>query len=220
TAKADDVHTPIDFRLHVRLADGFRRLKDWGMARDQLQLARKLSPRDMLVLRELGRAELEISKYNNGAAIAYFEEMKSYGPQILIADEEALMLYVRIMVTSGDWPKAADVLASATELAGRSSYVANMRAIATLKARGKDQARAYFSDLLRRELDGKRDDRWTVGNLVNAALGVGDVARADEFLAKLKVDPEAMLDRDSIARYFDEIVHETGLKYDWRAHWS
>ncbi len=64
-AKADDKETPIDFRLHSRLAEGFRRLKEWERAKEQLLLAQQLSPRDMLVLRELGRAELEANTATN-----------------------------------------------------------------------------------------------------------------------------------------------------------
>jgi hypothetical protein len=87
--KADDKQTPIDFRLHVRLAEGFRQLKEWGRAKEQLLLAQQLSPRDMLVLRELGRAELETNKKDTKAARELISRMRNLDPDVLAADSRS-----------------------------------------------------------------------------------------------------------------------------------
>jgi tetratricopeptide (TPR) repeat protein len=217
--KADDKQTPIDFRLHVRLAEGFRQLKEWGRAKEQLLLAQQLSPRDMLVLRELGRAELETNKKDTKAARELLSRMKNLDPDVLAADEEALMLQVRIFVEDNDWAAAAEVLDKAPDLARESTYVANMRAVAALHVDSPNTKR-YFQDLLDRERKGGRRDMWTLGNLVNAALALGDTEAADKYLGELGRNPEAALQKDSIGRYFDDIVRLTRSDYDWRSKWT
>jgi hypothetical protein len=217
--KADDKQTPIDFRLHVRLAEGFRQLKEWGRAKEQLLLAQQLSPRDMLVLRELGRAELETNKKDTKAARELISRMKNLDPDVLAADEEALMLQVRIFVEDNDWAAAAEVLDKAPDLARESTYVANMRAVAALHVDSPNTKR-YFQDLLDRERKGGRRDMWTLGNLVNAALALGDNEAADQYLGELGQNPEAAVQKDSIARYFDDIVRLTKSEYNWRSKWT
>jgi tetratricopeptide (TPR) repeat protein len=218
-AKADDKDTPIDFRLHARLAEGFRQLKEWGRAKEQLLLAQQLSPRDMLVLRELGRAELETNKKDTRTARDVIARMRSYDPDVLSADEEALMLQVRICVEDDDWPAAAEVLDKAPDLARESTYVANMRAVAALHVDSPSTKR-YFQDLFDRERKGGRRDMWTLGNLVNAALALGDNEAADTYLGELSQNPEAAVHKDSIGRYFDDIVRLTKSDYNWRSKWT
>ena len=216
--KADDKQTPIDFRLHVRLAEGFRQLKEWGRAKEQLLLAQQLSPRDMLVLRELGRAELETNKKDTKAARELISRMKNLDPDVLAADEEALMLQVRIFVEDNDWAAAAEVLDKAPDLARESTYVANMRAVAALHVDSPNTKR-YFQDLFDRERQGGRRDIWTLGNLANAALGLRDHEAADKYLGELAQNPEAAVHKDSIGRYFDDIVRLTRSDYNWRSKW-
>jgi hypothetical protein len=217
--KADDRQTPIDFRLHVRLAEGFRQLKEWGRAKEQLLLAQQLSPRDMLVLRELGRAELETNKKETKAARELINRMKNLDPDVLAADEEALMLQVRIFVEDNDWAAAAEVLDKAPDLARESTYVANMRAVAALHVDSPNTKR-YFQDLFDRERQGGRRDIWTLGNLVNAALGLRDHEAADKYLGELSQNPDAAVHKDSIGRYFDDIVRLTRSDYNWRSKWT
>jgi TIR domain len=218
-SKADEVKTPIDFRLHTRLAEGFKQVKEWRRAKEQLLLAQQLSPRDMLVLRELGRAELETNKEDTRPARELIDTMKSYDPEVLSADEEALTLQVRIFVQGSDWQSAFEVLEKAPDLARESTYVGNMRALAALHMNSPN-ARRYFQDLLDRERKGGRKDIWTLGNLVNAALALGDNQAADIYLGELGKNPDAAVQKDSIARYFDDIVRLTKSDYNWRSKWA
>ena len=221
-AQANEKETPIDFRLHSRLAEGFRRLKDWESAKEQLLLAQQLSPRDMLVLRELGRAELETHPDKTKARKAageVIDRMKSYDPQVLTADEEALNLQVRILVEGDQWTDAYRVLSSAASLAQESSYVANMRAIAALKT-GSPDAKGYFHELLARERSAKAPSIWGQGNMVNAALALGKAEEAERWLTELARNPEGRINFDSISRYFDKIVESSEIDYDWKTRWK
>ncbi len=216
--RADESETPFDFRIHQRLAQMFTTIKEWRNARGQLELARKLSPRDMLILRELGRVELELE--NVDGAEKLFKSMESLDPNIFEADEEGLSLYVRILISSNEWPEALRRLEKATILARRSAYIQNLRAIATLKVEGPEKAAQYFRTLKEFEEERGAGDYWSKGNLVNAALGMKDKVAADSYLDSLRGNPEAQSYKNSISRYFDFIIEkQDNFLYNWRDRW-
>jgi hypothetical protein len=130
-----------------------------------------------------------------------------------------LTLQVRIFVQGNDWQGAFEVLEKAPDLARESTYVGNMRALAALHVDSPNTKR-YFQDLFDRERKGGRKDIWTLGNLVNAALALGDSESADKYLGELAQNPEASVQKDSIARYFDDIVRLTKSDYKWRSKWT
>ncbi len=103
--------------------------------------------------------------------------------------------------------------------AQESTYVANMRAIAALKT-GSPDARGHFHELLERERAAKPPSIWSQGNMVNAALALGNTEEADKCLAQLAGKPEARDNFDSIRRYFDLIIESSGVKYDWKTRWK
>ena len=216
--KADEMETPIDFRIHTRLATGFRFLKDWENTKSQLELARFLSPRDMLVLRELGRTSLEMGQTQ--AAIDYLDEMKALDTKIFDGDPEAFNLYTRILITNNDWPGALEHLKKASPMLSKDTYVANMLAIAALKIEGAESAQKYFnkSKTLEKKFGGK--SIWSLGNLVNASLGLQDKEEAQFLLNELKTNTEANQNKGSISRYFDDIIElQDGFSFNWRNYW-
>ena len=216
--KAGNENIPIDFRLHVRLASGFIKLKNWKKAKVQLKLARAISPRDMLIQRELGRVEIELG--NTEKAKIYLEEMRALDSHATSSDPEALNLYVRILISEGNWSDAYDVLQDANELAENDTYVANMLAIATLKDKGREKAKALFSKLEIMEKRAGSDGIWALGNLTNAALGQGKKEDAIRYLRQLRESAEAQRYRISITRYFDDIANAyPDLEFNWRSVW-
>lgn len=216
--RADDRGTAIDFRLHMRLAAGFAALQEWKEARDQLTLAKSLSPRDMLVLRQLGRTELELD--DSAAARRVCDQMRELDENVLTEDEEALMLSVRIHIQNGDEASALDELKEASKLVHDSAYSLNMLAILTSKVEGYAEAEAHFRALRKLETGVDGQSIWSVGNLINAALGLGDERTADTLLDTLQEMDGASENRQSISRYFDEIIsHREGFIYDWKGRW-
>ena len=216
--KAGETKVPIDFRIHVRLSTGFRLLKDWENAKVQLKLANRLSPRDMMVLRELGRTELELKHPKE--ALTYFHQMLRLDENVFDGDPDALNLYVRILITDNDWPGALEQLQKAGSLSEKDSYVANMLAISAMKVEGAKSARKYFLNL--RNLEKKRGGKsiWSLGNLVNAALGLADEDDAIALLTELKDSPDASQYKDSITRYFSDIVEaQEDFDFDWKQYW-
>jgi hypothetical protein len=95
-----------------------------------------------------------------------------------------------------------------------------MLAIAATKVDGSKSAEKYYRKLL--DLEEKKGGKsvWSLGNRVNAALGLQNAEEAKLLLNKLRDEPEANQNKESIARYFDEIVDaQHGFDFNWRQHW-
>jgi tetratricopeptide (TPR) repeat protein len=61
---------PLDLRIHSRLADLYLKARKYPRAIEQLQLARVLAPRDIFVLRTLGRAYLDSGDRTQAKAVS------------------------------------------------------------------------------------------------------------------------------------------------------
>jgi len=218
TGAAED-EEPIDFRIHMRLAYGLSALKDWQAARTQLELARKLSPRDMFCLRMLGRVELELNSF--GTAQELIKEMMAFDPAILTKDEEAVALQYRLFSDQGSWVDAVGLLDKAADLAAKSYYLANLRALATMKVDGLSSALARFKEVL--SIVEKSGDRsvYAHGTAVNAYLALGDSKAAEEELKAINDLNEAKDTLGSISKYYDIISEERRkLDRDFDFQWS
>src|SRR5215467_2394380 len=66
---SDDQPQPLDLRIHTRLADLYLKAKKYKRGIAQLTLAQQLAPRDIFVLRTLGRAYLESDDGENAKTI-------------------------------------------------------------------------------------------------------------------------------------------------------
>jgi len=214
-----EAEEPIDFRIHMRLAYGLSALKDWQAARTQLDLARKLSPRDMFCLRMLGRVELELNGYS--AAQELIKEMMEFDPAILTKDEEAVALQYRLFADQGSWVDALELLDKAAALAAKSYYLANLRALATMKVDGLRSALARFKEVT--SIVEKSGDRsiYAHGTAVNAYLAIGDSNAAEEELTAVNNLNESKDTLGSISKYYDLISEERRkLDRDFDFQWS
>lgn len=214
-----EAEEPIDFRIHMRLGHGFSALKDWKAAGTQLELARKLSPRDMFCLRMLGRVELELNGFS--AAQEVIKEMMEYDPDILTKDEEAVALQYRIFADQGSWVDALGLLDKAANLAVKSYYLANLRALAAMKLDGLGSALARFKELLM--IVQKSGDRsvYAHGTAVNACLALGDSKAAEEELKAVNDFNESKDTLGSISKYYDLISEERRkIDRDFNFQWS
>lgn len=89
-----DRPTPLDLRIHSRLADLYLRAKKYDRAIEQLELSRQLAPRDIFVLRTLGRAHLASNKR---------KEAKDVIDRIASLDPEAFTNNAECAALAGRW---------------------------------------------------------------------------------------------------------------------
>ena len=212
-----DAHTrgeAIDFRIHNRIAEAHRRLKDWEGAVEQLQLAARLSPNDLVVLRDLGRAQREMKRTKDLEAT--MKAMELLDPDIFKKDREGITMRCGYLATTSNWPGVYQLLADADQgVVSLDPYLANWHAIATMKVRGARESAPLFrrlKDLLRRKGKGFWDD----ATLVNALLALNELSETEVTLLRMDLPHLKKDDFESATRFYDDILSAFEHDFDWR----
>jgi tetratricopeptide (TPR) repeat protein len=212
-----DAHTKgetIDFRIHTRLADAHSRMRDWAGAAEQLDLAAKLSPNDLVILRQLGRAYREMK--NLDQVQKQLARMEELDPAIFKIDREGIALRCGFLTDKGDWIAAERALAEADAgIVSGDAYLANWRAIATMKTRGADASRPYFEQL-KQMLQEHGSGFWDDATMANALIAL-DGAVSQSALRNLGLPSRRKDEVESATRFFGDIVSAFGHAFDWRA---
>jgi hypothetical protein len=203
----------IDFRIHTRIAEAHRRLGEWESVVEQLQLAAQLSPNDLVVLRDLGRAQRALGRLPE--LEQSMKDMQLLDPDIFKTDREGITLRCGYFAKLDDWPAVEKLLGeAASSIVSQDPYLANWHAIATMKARSAVDSTPMFQrlrDLLMKTGQGFWDD----ATLVNALLALKD----PEAAAKLRALGLPQRPKDEIAsatRFYDDIVSAFGNPLNWR----
>jgi tetratricopeptide (TPR) repeat protein len=202
----------VDFRIHTRLADAHARLGEWDGAVEQLTLAAKLSPNDLVILRQLGRAYRSMKSPTKLKEA--LDKMEELDPAIFEVDREGITLRCGFLTTSSDWLGVERALDQAhRDIVSADPYLANWRAIATMKVKGADASRPHFEQL--RQLLQSRKDFWDRATLVNALLALSGSSAQGE-LRELHLLDRPQNEIESATRFFDEILSAFGHEFDWR----
>jgi tetratricopeptide (TPR) repeat protein len=179
----DEAARPIDLRLHTRFAEVYLKSGEYVRAVEQLQLARQLAPRDIYVLRTLGRALLEVN--DPGGTEEVVERIGELDPTSFARNVECAALLARLNRESGRTEAARGVLMRALENNATSYYLANLLAETCLELQDVQAARAAF----RRALDIikaiREDNIWVNATAANSAFALGQDEEALEYVAKI-----------------------------------
>jgi tetratricopeptide (TPR) repeat protein len=175
----DDRPQPIDLRIHTRLADLYLKAKNHRRAIEQLELARQLAPRDIFVLRTMGRAYLDADDGEKAKAV--IDRISELDKNAFVRSAECAALLGRWYRKAGDLAKAEEVYATALNADRDSYYLANLIAEVRLEAGRPDVGDAFRRALVIIErLDEK--NVWTHATAANAAFFIGEDARAIDHL--------------------------------------
>jgi tetratricopeptide (TPR) repeat protein len=170
---------PLDLRLHSRLADLYLKAKKYDRAIQQLQLARTLAPRDIYVLRTLGRAYLECNERSEAKAI--LDRIEQLDAEAVEKNVECAALAARWHREGGDRPAAAAILDKALARNGDSYYLANLLGEIWLEHGDRPRSEAAFQRSLSiiDQLEKRREANvWTNASAANAAFVLGQDDRA------------------------------------------
>ena len=204
----------IDFRIHTRLAEAHRRLGDWPGTVEQLQLAASVSPNDLVVLRELGRAHREMGRIPELEKT--MRDMELLDPDIFKKDREGIAMRCGYFSKMQNWVGVEKLLEEADQgIVSLDPYLANWHAIAAMKVRGpKDSAPLFqrLKDVLHKSGSGFWDD----ATLVNALLALNRPLEAEERLLAMDLSRRSKDEVESATRFYDEIVSTFGHTFDWR----
>ena len=203
----------VDLGIHIQLGELYAANKEWQSAIAQFELARRLGPRDVLVLRQLGRFYLEARQMEDAKGI--IERIRELDPSALERNVECAALLGRYYRQSGNLRKAVESFSAALSANPSSYYLANLSAEVYLELGDADNAREIFRTAIK-IIDNKISDRniWTVATKMNAYTALGDIEKAREELASL-VDFSPTRDQlQSIARGLAGIAEQLEPKPD------
>jgi len=211
-----DAHTKgetIDFRIHTRIAEAHRRLGDWEGTIEQLKLAAQLSPNDLMVLRDLGRAQRSVGRQTDLERT--MQDMKLLDPDIFEKDREGIAMRCGYFSNMENWVEVEALLIKADQtIVSQDPYLANWRAIAAMKVGGASASKPLFlrlRDLLRKTGKGFWDD----ATMINAMLAVDD-PETETKLRGLALSQRTMDEIHSATRFYDDIVSTFGRVINWR----
>jgi tetratricopeptide (TPR) repeat protein len=180
---ADDKGQPLDLRIHSRLADLYLKSRKYPKAIDQLSLARKLGPRDIYVLRRLGKAYLENG--DRDLAKEVIDRIKELDKNAVVHNAECAALAGRWYREGGNLAMAEEIFSAALDADPESHYLANLLGEVRLEAGRRDSAGEAFKrslDIIERL---RETNIWTLADAANAAFFVGEDEKAAGYLRTL-----------------------------------
>jgi tetratricopeptide (TPR) repeat protein len=137
---------PLDLRLHRRLGELYMRAKKWVEAAREFTLARSLSPRDILILRLLGRAYIEQKDFTSAKKI--IDEIKALDEKAFVRNAECAALLGRLYSDQGNYDLARQCLEQAFAENADSYYLAELIAQAELELGHVDTAKARYKQVV------------------------------------------------------------------------
>jgi tetratricopeptide (TPR) repeat protein len=168
----NDQPQPLDLRIHSRLADLYLKSQNYGRAIQQLELARRLAPRDIFVLRHLGLALLESGDRDRAKSI--IDQIGQLDEQAFVHNAECAALAGRWYREVGNLGKAAEMYAAALDANPDSYYLANVLAEVQLEAGATQAAQDAFHRALNIIERLRETNLWTHATSANARFFLGE----------------------------------------------
>ncbi len=195
---------PLDLRIHSRLADLYLKAKNHPRAIAQLKLARQMAPRDIFVLRQLGKAYLESGDRDQAREV--LDRIDQLDKRAVVHNAECAALAGRWFRSGGNFKRAEEVFQAALDADRSSYYLANLLAEVRLEdGRPEAAAEAYRQALaIIRSLH--ETNVWVHATAANAAFFIGDDAVAGEHLVAIRHERIDAGTRGSIERGLQAIA--------------
>lgn len=203
---------PLDVRIHRQLGElyaGAGKGKERRAAR-QFELARRLAPRDIYVLRRLGKAYLDLD--DSEAAGKIIDTIGELDPEAFARNAENAALKARWYSDRGMFADAAEVLKPAMERNPSSHYLATLLGQAQLLGNQDEAARSTYSRVLGLLAELGERNVWVAASGLTAALVTGDVERQRSYLDELEKHGPTAEEARSIRRGLERI--ESKMKTD------
>ncbi len=194
--KDKDRLEPLDLRIHMRLADLYLKAGRTDKAAEQLDFARRLAPRDIYVLRTLGRAYLQ--KKDREAAKSIIDRIMELDKAAFVRNAECAALFGRWYREGGNTAEAAKLYSAALDENPTSHYLANLLAEVQLEAGNKREAAAAFRRVLSIIEALTEANIWTHASAANAAFFLHDDETATRHLRAAKQERDFNADSRAI----------------------
>lgn len=189
---------PLDLRVHRRLAELYISAgKNSSVdAERQFELARKIAPRDILILRGLGKVKLDRNDLEGCAFI--LSQIYLLDPEAFTKNPENAALKARYLLAKGDETRAISVLEEAFNCTPQSYYVGDLLGQYLIEAGRIADAKSVFARVSKQVKEVASQSIWNAASLLTASLITGNEANLTEALNALAAFNPDQGARDSI----------------------
>jgi tetratricopeptide (TPR) repeat protein len=217
--EADDRKRPIDVRIHRRLGELYSAAGRASDAARQLQLARQLAPRDIFILRRLGKALLDQKEFK--AAETVLLDIEDLDKTAFERNSENAALRARWYRENHDFLKEREVLEAAYHNNPKSYYLGDLLGQPLLALKENAKAKEIYSQVLAILSDLREQNVWTASTALSAAVVCDDTEARRQILNELRALKPSRGELDSIERGLSRILaalgKDTGIVDELRA---
>jgi tetratricopeptide (TPR) repeat protein len=164
----DQAPLPLDLRIHRSLGEVYRGARENRKAIEQFELARRLAPRDLFILRMLGLALLATKDYERSLEV--MKQMEELDDRAFVRNAECAAMRGRWLREKGRDLEARDVYEAALDENPSSYYLADLLGQTKLALGDREGAQAAYATVQRilEEVDAR--NVWTLATSATAKL--------------------------------------------------
>ncbi len=186
----------LDLRIHARLGEIYLQARNTKKAISQFRLARRLAPRDIYVLRMLGKAHLDDRDLDEAEKV--IKRIKELDPEASLKNAECAALEGRWYRENKLFGKAAEIYENALPSNPNSHYLANLAAEAYLSASNEEKAKTCFKQALDIISRVGEKNIWSLATVANASVALGEADKAQQALREISGLRPAAGEKESI----------------------
>ncbi len=194
---ASDRKRPLDVRIHRRLAEIYSSAGQASDAERQYRLARQTAPRDILIMRGLGKALLD--RGDLAGCHDVIEEIERLDPKAFEKNPENAAIKARWQRDSHNVNGAVETLSRAFRNFPTSYYLADILGQALLDVGNHDGAKKVYQQIKGVLVNHGEANIWAAGTTLTAAMALSDLPLADSALEKIEALHPSVEQRRSIA---------------------
>lgn len=194
---------PLDVRIHRRLGELYGKAGVPVKASREFELARYLAPRDLFILRRLGKAYLDQALWD--AAGAVIAEIEDLDPKAFLRNAENAALKARWLRDKGSPAEALKALESAWAEKQTSYYLGDLLGQAQLAAGKRKDAKQTYRSVIALISDIAEPNIFSTASGLTAALVTGDRGKQAYFLKLLQTFKPSIEEARSIIGGFDKL---------------
>ena len=218
----DDKKLPLDVRLHRLMADIYAAAGNGNDAVRQYELARITAPRDIFILRNLGKAKLDIGDLDGCRKV--IEEIEELDGLAFEKNPENDALKARWQRESGDRIGEQETLRKAYHRNPKSYYLGDILGQSLVKSSGLREAKEVYEQVYDILKETNEKNVWTAATSLSAAIVLGNEALVKESVGLIEQFSPTRDERASIRRGLSQIARNIAIDGSIReqleaSHW-
>jgi tetratricopeptide (TPR) repeat protein len=203
-----DMQRPIDVRIHRRLGEMYAAAKDPIRAARQFELARQLVPRDIFILRHLGKANLD--KNDLDAARTVLQRITDLDPTAFVRNVENAAFKARVCRESNDLSGARDALDKAFSNNPNSYYLGDLLGQTLVELGRREEAKDVYRRVRNVLRDVREQNVWTFATALTAGIVTDESESIDLALTGLRSMRPSRGELETIQRGVGDLVVKLG----------